>query len=289
MSIPPRLRALVDRLGSDIDAWLANATTLKPLPHLPPIFGDNSVTATYMVPAGTHFLVCWRVRTPIVALCAITRPPLPGQTTNCRASLQVLDNRDSAAIPTQQWPWGEGVHAGPDPFASPPVSERGFVALEVHKAVRCEGIGLGGPFEPSLYVADPREEGPPLELRFNLVGVAPPAAIEDAPPVAIEEIPAAAFLRSRAPSPVVPQLSSSTQRQPKTKTPAPSAARTPPPLDLAPSPTLSTADLFSAQDDLETVVDLLLYAIATPDDQVLALECQRRLIDYFGGETERSK
>ncbi|KAJ7186796.1 hypothetical protein C8R46DRAFT_1024787 [Mycena filopes] len=284
MSIPPRLRALVDRLGSDIDAWLANATTLEPLPHLPPIFGDNSVTATYMVPAGTHFLVCWRVRTPIVALCAITRPPLPGQTTNCRASLQVLDNRDLAAIPNQHWPWGEGVHAAPDPFASPPVSERGFVVLEVHKAVRCEGIGLGGPFEPSLYVADPREEGPPLELRFNLVGVAPPAAIEDAPPVAIEERPAAVFLRSRAPSPVVPRLS-----QPKTTTPTPGTACTLPLLDLAPSPTLSTASHLSAQDDLEAVVDLLLYAIARPDDQVLALECQRQLIDYFGGETERSK
>ncbi|KAJ7475134.1 hypothetical protein B0H11DRAFT_2034256 [Mycena galericulata] len=158
----PNLSVLVQRLGGDVYAWLEDEAS-EILHHGPVTSGSEHVAATYYIPGVKLFRICWKsLNRPITALCAVIRPPLPGQTLNCRAAIHVMDQ----TIPDTQ------TQISPTPshgnldhdlwFSGPAAFETGFVRLEFFRAVKDDGI----------YRPDPANaDCPPLVLRFDLVGI----------------------------------------------------------------------------------------------------------------------
>ncbi|KAJ7485201.1 hypothetical protein B0H11DRAFT_2018447, partial [Mycena galericulata] len=159
----PNLSVLVNRLGGGVYAWLEDEAS-EALHHGPITSGSEHVAATYYIPGVKLFRICWKsLNLPITALCAVIRPPLPGQTLNYCAAIHVMD----LTIPDTQTqispaPW-YGNYDRDLWFSSPAAYETGFVRLEFFRAVKDDR----GVYRPDPANAD----CPPLALQFNLVGI----------------------------------------------------------------------------------------------------------------------
>jgi hypothetical protein len=83
-----------------------------------PLFSSRAVASTPLV---QKFRVCWKSHSPITALCALLRPPLPGQTEDCYAVLYFMDQTipETQIQPSLCGPLEDGW------FLSPPAFESG--------------------------------------------------------------------------------------------------------------------------------------------------------------------
>ncbi|KAJ7736753.1 hypothetical protein DFH07DRAFT_97680 [Mycena maculata] len=158
----PDLKRLTKRLGGDVVAWIEDADRRQVFPHHgPTTSGGQHIAATYRLAAGTIFCVSWQTRRDITALCAVVRPPLPGEDVNCRASVHRMDrDMPETQVQTSLTPFygQQGIY-----FTSPPAFEKGFVQLEFRAAVKNES---------GIYITNPEDaDCPSLILRFNFIGV----------------------------------------------------------------------------------------------------------------------
>ncbi|KAJ6602422.1 hypothetical protein DFH09DRAFT_1354778 [Mycena vulgaris] len=156
------LRRLTRLLNGEVDAWLADDNGIV-IPHGPATLIVNQLSASFQIPAETKFCVGWRshLDRPITALCALIRPPLPGETENCRATVHVMDD----SRPETQLQPSQTLAFGPRGgwFLSPPAFETGFVQLEICRAIRKPtGISLTDPQAgdlPALILSPSPESG----------------------------------------------------------------------------------------------------------------------------------
>ncbi|KAJ7119540.1 hypothetical protein C8R44DRAFT_853668 [Mycena epipterygia] len=180
MTNPPNaysyLQLLVQHLGGDVDAWIADESACV-IPHGPVTISSNQITAMFHLPSNTarsacplsknKFRVSWQSRPkhPITALCALFGPRLPGEARN--STVHVMD----ASIPISQLQSSETAfygHIGDGWFVSPPALQTGFVQLEICKAVEIPNPHL------AIYVTDHEAvDYPPIIFRFNLLGIPP--------------------------------------------------------------------------------------------------------------------
>ncbi|KAJ7471882.1 hypothetical protein FB451DRAFT_1399184 [Mycena latifolia] len=160
------IRRLVRRLGGEVDAWLANEEGIV-IPHGPATIEGNLISASFHIPAETPFRIYWRshLDRPITALCAVIRPPLPGEPEEYYATVHVMDEtRPTTQLQCSRNPNPTGQIQG-GWFLGPPAFETGFVQLEICAALREPTLGV--------YLTDGAVDRPALILRFNLVGLVP--------------------------------------------------------------------------------------------------------------------
>ncbi|KAJ7673430.1 hypothetical protein B0H17DRAFT_1140902 [Mycena rosella] len=194
------IRRLSRHLCGDVSAWLSDENYLL-MPHAPPTLVGNQLSTIFYISAASKSLGL-----PITAVCAIVRPPFPGQTEDFYATLHVMDKTE----PETQFQTSQTTRNGqPEDgwFLSPPAFEFGvFVGQHVILQANRRRVGFvrleiyGTTREPTLgcYLMS---DLPALIIHFNLVGLAPVSA---APLY---------FTRSRCPSPesalalsVIPQV-----------------------------------------------------------------------------------
>ncbi|KAJ7471881.1 hypothetical protein FB451DRAFT_1470908 [Mycena latifolia] len=175
-------RRLVGRLRGDVTTWLRDESGAF-LPHGGATVLGNQISATYRLPAASRFRVYWRShRRPMTAVCALVRPPLPGQTEEHVASIHVMDKTMPVSqFQSSETPFNSRLIEGW--FSSPPAGESSFLRLDIYGATQ----------EATLDGYDYRSEEelgrPTVILKFNLVGLPPASAA------------LAQFTRSSCPSP----------------------------------------------------------------------------------------